>query len=302
MPCTTYILKYFGSFRFYLNIFILWKFHTCTHCINVFWVAIYYVHTFRRCCTICGFMCVLVRGPSASAIFHCDQCFLMSTLLSFPLGNVTNYQLYPLHYSMNVSADPPHPFTSSPASPFYQSHCLMAPQFQPWSARIPPTSTLLIRQALDSFESGLEDKSSLRHFGYVIIVHACSISVRTFKFTIHFTNSLWIPSPIPACNLLTKCVAQVSTIVFCVLSQFIYSCCVLLPHLHCHCDGIFLSVCFFHRSLTSNLPNVNLPNVNLPKVPNLPVNIPLGIPQMPTFSAPSWMAAIYDAECVFSSH
>ncbi|KAK1332254.1 hypothetical protein QTO34_006926 [Cnephaeus nilssonii] len=58
----------------------------------------------------------------------------------------------------------------------------------------------------------------------------------------------------------------------------------------------FLSVCFFHRSLTSNLPNVNLPNVNLPKVPNLPVNIPLGIPQMPTFSAPSWMAAIYDAD------
>ncbi|KAH0630281.1 hypothetical protein JD844_013143, partial [Phrynosoma platyrhinos] len=50
-------------------------------------------------------------------------------------------------------------------------------------------------------------------------------------------------------------------------------------------------------SLTSNLPNVNLPNVNLPKVPNLPVNIPLGIPQMPAFSAPSWMAAIYDAEC-----
>ncbi|KAM9185791.1 calcium-dependent secretion activator 1 isoform 8-T8 [Dugong dugon] len=45
------------------------------------------------------------------------------------------------------------------------------------------------------------------------------------------------------------------------------------------------------KSLTSNLPNVNLP-----KVPNLPVNIPLGIPQMPTFSAPSWMAAIYDAD------
>ncbi|XP_060246948.1 calcium-dependent secretion activator 1 isoform X2 [Meriones unguiculatus] len=50
------------------------------------------------------------------------------------------------------------------------------------------------------------------------------------------------------------------------------------------------------KSLTSNLPNVNLPNVNLPKVPNLPVNLPLGIPQMPTFSAPSWMAAIYDAD------
>ncbi|XP_061478047.1 calcium-dependent secretion activator 1 isoform X5 [Rhineura floridana] len=46
----------------------------------------------------------------------------------------------------------------------------------------------------------------------------------------------------------------------------------------------------------NNLPNVNLPNVNLPKVPNLPVNIPLGIPQMPAFSAPSWMAAIYDAD------
>uniref|UniRef100_A0A8D2M281 Calcium dependent secretion activator n=1 Tax=Zonotrichia albicollis TaxID=44394 RepID=A0A8D2M281_ZONAL len=50
------------------------------------------------------------------------------------------------------------------------------------------------------------------------------------------------------------------------------------------------------KSLTSNLPNVNLPNVNLPKVPNLPVNIPLGIPQMPSFSAPSWMAAIYDSD------
>nr|XP_020140234.1 LOW QUALITY PROTEIN: calcium-dependent secretion activator 1 [Microcebus murinus] len=50
------------------------------------------------------------------------------------------------------------------------------------------------------------------------------------------------------------------------------------------------------KSLTSNLPNVNLPNVNLPRVPNLPVNIPLGIPQMPTFSAPSWMAAIYDVD------
>ncbi|XP_065499039.1 calcium-dependent secretion activator 1 isoform X4 [Caloenas nicobarica] len=46
----------------------------------------------------------------------------------------------------------------------------------------------------------------------------------------------------------------------------------------------------------NNLPNVNLPNVNLPKVPNLPVNIPLGIPQMPSFSAPSWMAAIYDSD------
>ncbi|XP_055503561.1 calcium-dependent secretion activator 1 isoform X1 [Leucoraja erinacea] len=46
------------------------------------------------------------------------------------------------------------------------------------------------------------------------------------------------------------------------------------------------------KSLTSNLPNVNLPNVNLPKVPNLPVNLP----PMPSFSASSWIATIYDAD------
>lgn len=94
---------------------------------------------------------------------------------------------------------------------------------------------------------------------------------------------------------------------------WLLSCCELCRFLsECHCASAasalspwwyFFSFCLFssHRSLTSNLPNVNLPNVNLPKVPNLPVNIPLGIPQMPAFSAPSWMAAIYDAECVFSS-
>ncbi|XP_072276940.1 calcium-dependent secretion activator 1 isoform X16 [Pyxicephalus adspersus] len=47
------------------------------------------------------------------------------------------------------------------------------------------------------------------------------------------------------------------------------------------------------KSLTSNLPNVNLPNVNLPKVP---VALPVNLPQMPSFSAPSWMAAIYDSD------
>ncbi|XP_041445247.1 calcium-dependent secretion activator 1 isoform X34 [Xenopus laevis] len=47
------------------------------------------------------------------------------------------------------------------------------------------------------------------------------------------------------------------------------------------------------KSLTSNLPNVNLPNVNLPKVP---VTLPVNLPQMPSFSAPSWMAAIYDSD------
>ncbi|KAM8930180.1 calcium-dependent secretion activator 1 isoform 3-T3 [Pelodytes ibericus] len=47
------------------------------------------------------------------------------------------------------------------------------------------------------------------------------------------------------------------------------------------------------KSLTSNLPNVNLPNVNLPKVP---VTLPVNLPQMPSFSAPSWMTAIYDSD------
>nr|XP_055068401.1 calcium-dependent secretion activator 1 isoform X10 [Misgurnus anguillicaudatus] len=55
------------------------------------------------------------------------------------------------------------------------------------------------------------------------------------------------------------------------------------------------------KSLTSNLPNVNLPNVNLqiPKVPNLPVpvaGLSVNLPQMPSFSTPSWMAAIYDSD------
>lgn len=79
----------------------------------------------------------------------------------------------------------------------------------------------------------------------------------------------------------------------------------LLPH---HCYGFlffFLLSVFFCRSLTSNLPNVNLPNVNLqiPKVPNLPVpvaGLSVNLPQMPSFSTPSWMAAIYDSECVFN--
>lgn len=57
------------------------------------------------------------------------------------------------------------------------------------------------------------------------------------------------------------------------------------------------------KSLTSNLPNVNLPNVNLaiPKVPTLPAGLPVSglsvnLPQMPSFSTPSWMAAIYDSD------
>uniref|UniRef100_A0A6Q2YL77 Ca2+-dependent activator protein for secretion a n=1 Tax=Esox lucius TaxID=8010 RepID=A0A6Q2YL77_ESOLU len=53
------------------------------------------------------------------------------------------------------------------------------------------------------------------------------------------------------------------------------------------------------KSLTSNLPDLNLPNVNLqiPKVPNLPQ---VGLPTMPSFSTPNWMATICDSECVLS--
>uniref|UniRef100_A0AAZ3PWH6 Ca2+-dependent activator protein for secretion b n=1 Tax=Oncorhynchus tshawytscha TaxID=74940 RepID=A0AAZ3PWH6_ONCTS len=56
------------------------------------------------------------------------------------------------------------------------------------------------------------------------------------------------------------------------------------------------------KSLTSNLPNVNLqiPNVNLqiPKVPNLPpvAGLSVNLPTMPSFSTPTWMAAIYDPD------
>ncbi|XP_028854662.1 calcium-dependent secretion activator 1 isoform X24 [Denticeps clupeoides] len=46
------------------------------------------------------------------------------------------------------------------------------------------------------------------------------------------------------------------------------------------------------KSLTSNLPNVNLPNVNL-QMPKVPVAV--NLPQMPSFSAPSWMASVNDS-------
>uniref|UniRef100_A0A8C7J8G7 Calcium-dependent secretion activator 1-like n=1 Tax=Oncorhynchus kisutch TaxID=8019 RepID=A0A8C7J8G7_ONCKI len=72
--------------------------------------------------------------------------------------------------------------------------------------------------------------------------------------------------------------------------------------------------CMFHVSLPQyihqcwtwnvkgNLPNVNLqiPNVNLqiPKVPNLPpvAGLSVNLPTMPSFSTPTWMAAIYDPD------
>jgi len=97
------------------------------------------------------------------------------------------------------------------------------------------------------------------------------------------------------------------------ISQFLFFCIVCLTlHYLQHSTlpllWIFLFLFFvcFCRSLTSNLPNVNLPNVNLqiPKVPNLPVpvaGLSVNLPQMPSFSTPSWMAAIYDSECVFNA-
>uniref|UniRef100_A0AAY4BW53 Calcium-dependent secretion activator 1 n=1 Tax=Denticeps clupeoides TaxID=299321 RepID=A0AAY4BW53_9TELE len=42
----------------------------------------------------------------------------------------------------------------------------------------------------------------------------------------------------------------------------------------------------------NNLPNVNLPNVNL-QMPKVPVAV--NLPQMPSFSAPSWMASVNDS-------
>lgn len=66
--------------------------------------------------------------------------------------------------------------------------------------------------------------------------------------------------------------------------------------------AFFFSVSFFlfHRSLTSNLPN--LPNVNLqmPKVPNLPVSVNLRPMQMPSFSTPNWIPGLSETECVLS--
>uniref|UniRef100_A0A8C3XV98 Calcium dependent secretion activator 2 n=1 Tax=Chelydra serpentina TaxID=8475 RepID=A0A8C3XV98_CHESE len=44
------------------------------------------------------------------------------------------------------------------------------------------------------------------------------------------------------------------------------------------------------KSITNSLPNVALP-----KVPSLPLNLP----QIPSFSAPTWMASLYDSKCVF---
>lgn len=206
----------------------------------------------------------------------------------------------PLHLLTNFSPSSPFPlpFWSIPVTPQWP---------QPWPCQeFHEPQVLSLRQVLHSSGNGFGDwrshpKTCKQHNHWVWAPWVTTLKI-FFPLTF-LISPYWATSQLHLCQAAFWSVSLKSSLLSrCGLSRFIYNCCVLLPHLHCHCDGIFLSVCFFHRSLTSNLPNVNLPNVNLPKVPNLPVNIPLGIPQMPTFSAPSWMAAIYDAECVFSSH
>ena len=199
------------------------------------------------------------------------------------------------------------PFLSVPATSLQPS-----PQ---QGQEFPQLKIFCLRQVQTLTAVDLETESpSHRHWNNMcnIIVYRCPWVSTLFSRSVvnffpinfyHFSLNNWATPQRPICKLLSE---------MCCLS---FHCClsVDLASLFtavvrfCHIRIVtvmvfFLSVCFFHRSLTSNLPNVNLPNVNLPKVPYLPVNIPLGIPQMPTFSAPSWMAAIYDAECVFSSH
>lgn len=53
---------------------------------------------------------------------------------------------------------------------------------------------------------------------------------------------------------------------------------------------VLLHCLFLHRTITNSLPTVALP-----KVPSLPLNLP----QIPSFSAPTWMASLYDSTCVF---
>lgn len=106
------------------------------------------------------------------------------------------------------------------------------------------------------------------------------------------------------CSLCVKMVFSISQFLFFVL--YVLHCLFAAFHTATVMDFFVSFFVCFCRSLTSNLPNVNLPNVNLqiPKVPNLPVpvaGLSVNLPQMPSFSTPSWMAAIYDSECVFNA-
>lgn len=55
-------------------------------------------------------------------------------------------------------------------------------------------------------------------------------------------------------------------------------------------------VCFWCKLLPNRTITNNLPSVPLPKVPNLPLNLP----QMPSFSAPAWMGPLCDSTCVWA--
>lgn len=123
-------------------------------------------------------------------------------------------------------------------------------------------------------------------------------------WTAYLLKSLYYVSPILTVSLVHVSLLSLSNFKFCVIFMmcFTWLSAASMPLLWIL---FFLFVCLFCRSLTSNLPNVNLPNVNLqiPKVPNLPVpvaGLSVNLPQMPSFSTPSWMAAIYDSECVFN--
>lgn len=143
-------------------------------------------------------------------------------------------------------------------------------------------------------------------FVYCIYVCVCvlmSILLSTSFFLLrfpptHLMSSFW-------CLCVLKMIFSISKFLsfsYCTICLALLICGIPL----CHCYGFFSFFVCFCRSLTSNLPNVNLPNVNLqiPKVPNLPVpvaGLSVNLPQMPSFSTPSWMAAIYDSECVFNA-
>lgn len=137
------------------------------------------------------------------------------------------------------------------------------------------------------------------HSGYSVCVHPGSSPIYSIglSYNVHRTITVCLVLCASVCSCL-QLISDFMLFLWWVLHGFLQ-----LPH---HCYGFFfLFVCLFCRSLTSNLPNVNLPNVNLqiPKVPNLPVpvaGLSVNLPQMPSFSTPSWMAAIYDSECVFN--
>ena len=135
---------------------------------------------------------------------------------------------------------------------------------------------------------------------------------RCFLFSLHlkqYTCASWVQLSLLCSSVYNVCLMCVTVhSCFHLISDFYFNDKCYMAFCSSHTtvmDPFFFLSVFFCRSLTSNLPNVNLPNVNLqiPKVPNLPVpvaGLSVNLPQMPSFSTPSWMAAIYDSECVFN--